>query len=233
MPARNIVKTYVAGGFYHIYNRGIEKRIIFKDEMDYKTFLKYLKEALSIPPKLSNNQVIHTTIKMTDLQGATLQQFMRPVINFSDSIDLEAYCLMPNHFHLLVKQGGEHDIKRFMQSVITRYSMYFNRKYDRVGKLFQGHYKAVLVTDDNYLLHLSRYIHTNPSKHFANLTDAYSSYAEYLGIRKTSWIKTQAILSYFGAVSKDFKQGINTYKGFVEGSKINTESILGELTLEN
>jgi putative transposase len=230
MPARNIVKTYVAGGFYHIYNRGIEKRIIFEDEMDYKTFLKYLKEALSVPSNGLNTQ---NTKKMINLQGATLQQFVRPVINFLNSIDLVAYCLMPNHFHLLVKQEGEHDIKRFMQSVITRYSMYFNRKYDRVGKLFQGHYKAVLITDDNYLLHLSRYIHTNPSECFANLTDAYSSYAEYLGIRKTSWIKPKAVLSYFGTVSKDFKQGINTYKGFVEGSKVNSESILGEITLEN
>lgn len=230
MPARNIVKTYVAGGYYHIYNRGIEKRIIFEDEMDYKTFLKYLKEALSTPSdNLGNNKMI----KVTNLQGGTLQIYTRPVINFLDSIDLVAYCLMPNHFHLLVKQEGEQDIKRFMQSVITRYSMYFNKKYDRVGKLFQGHYKAVLITDDNYLLHLSRYIHTNPSEHFSNLVSAYSSYGEYLGFRKTAWIKPQAVLLSFKTVSKDFMQGINTYKNFVEGAKVNTEEILGDLTLEN
>lgn len=237
MPARNIIKTYVAGGYYHIYNRGIEKRIIFEDEMDYKTFLKYLKEALSIPPEsqsvLNPNKVKAVTIHKTDLQGATLQEFVRPVINFSKTIDMIAYCLIPNHFHFIIKQNGDHDIKRFMQSVITRYSMYFNRKYDRVGKLFQGHYKGVLITNENYLLHLSRYIHLNPAEYISNLSKAYSSYAEYLGIRKTPWIKPDVILSYFKTVSRDFKEGINTYKGFVEGSKTDLKKILEDLTLED
>ena len=238
MPARNIVKIYVAGGFYHIYNRGIEKRIIFEDEMDYKTFLKYLKEALSQPSDTSTasqKEIKRKMIKIanSNLQGGTLQIYTRPVINFFDDIELIAYCLMPNHFHLLIKQAGQTDIKRFTQSVITRYSMYFNKKYKRVGKLFQGHYKAILVNNENYLLHLTRYIHLNPEEYSDNLEEAYSSYADYLGKRKTLWVKPGVILSFFKEVSKDFMQGINTYKVFVEKSKTKSGNILGNLTLED
>lgn len=234
MPARNIVKTYVSGGYYHVYNRGIEKRIIFEDEMDYKTFLKYLKESLSTPQELrkSNNQKMKT-VKLTDLQGATLQIYERPVKNFKDSINLVAYCLMPNHFHLLIEQAEIMDMKKFMQSIITRYSMYFNKKYGRVGKLFQGHYKAVLVNEEGYLLHLSRYIHINPSEYTDNLVTAYSSYGEYLGIRNTKWIKPEVILSFFNSSSKDFMRGINTYKDFVEKYKEDSSKILGKITLED
>jgi putative transposase len=227
MPARNIVKTYVAGGYYHIYNRGIEKRIIFMDEMDYKTFLKYLKEALSPPPDPKNMRVT------VNLKGGTFKGLPKPVKNFKDSINLIAYCLMPNHFHLLVEQTEIMDMKKFMQSIITRYSMYFNKKYNRVGKLFQGHYKAVLVSDENYLLHLSRYIHLNPYEYTKHLKDAYSSYPEYLGRRKTLWIKPQVILSFFKNANKDFMKGINTYQDFVEKYKGDSGIILGKITLEN
>ena len=103
MPARNVVKTYVAGGYYHIYNRGIEKRIIFQDEMDYKTFLKYLKEALSAPREPKE-------LRKIELQGGTLLINPRQVKSFENTINLIAYCLMPNHFHLLVKQKGIMDL---------------------------------------------------------------------------------------------------------------------------
>lgn len=226
MPARNIVKTYVAGGYYHVYNRGIEKRIIFEDEMDYKTFLKYLKEALSAPPEPKN-------VRQIALQGGTLLINPRPVKNFMGSINLIAYCLMPNHFHFLIEQAGDRDIKKFMQSVVTRYSMYFNKKYNRVGKLFQGHYKAVLVSDENYLLHLSRYIHLNPREFTKDIGGAYSSYAEYLGKRQTPWIKPEIILSFFKKANKDFMRGINTYKDFIEDYDADSALILGKITLEN
>ena len=226
MPSRNIVKVYVAGGYYHIYNRGIDKRTIFEDEMDFKTFLKYLKEALSEPPDPNKSKVTFT------LKGGTFKGLPRPVKNFVNNIKLVAYCLMPNHFHLLVEQNGEMDINWFMQSITTRYSMYFNKKHNRVGKLFQGHYKAVLVNDENYLLHLSRYIHLNPSEYTNDLENTYSSYSEYLGKRKTKWIKPQVILSFFKNVNKDFMQGINTYKNFVEKSRADSGLILGNLTLE-
>lgn len=228
MPSRNIVKVYVKDGYYHIYNRGIEKRTIFKDEQDYKIFLKYIKESLS-PPSVPKD-----LIKTFNVQGATLtfKGYERQVKNFNNQIKLLAYCLMPNHFHFLIKQDDEKAISKFMQSLITRYSMYFNKKYNRVGKLFQGHYKAVLITDEAYLLHLSRYIHLNPSEYTNDLINAHSSYAEYLGKRNTSWVSTAEILSFFNNATKDFIKA-QTYKDFVEKSKIDSASILGKSTLED
>jgi len=193
--------------------------------MDYKTFLKYLKEALSAPPEPKK-------VRQIALQGGTLLINPRPVKNFVSSINLIAYCLMPNHFHFLIEQVSDRDINKFMQSVVTRYSMYFNKKYNRVGKLFQGHYKAVLINDENYLLHLSRYIHLNPREFTKNIESAYSSYAEYLGNRHTSWIKPGIILSFFKKANKDFMR-VDTYKDFVEKYDEDSTLILGKITLEN
>lgn len=227
MPSRNSIKTYVKDGFYHIYNRGVEKRIIFEDDQDYKVFLKYLKEALS---PLPNPKLLMKTIS---LQGASFKGVPRQPKNFLNQIDLLVFCLMPNHFHLLVKQSNSDSMESFMRSVVTRYSMYFNKRYDRVGKLFQGHYKACLVKNDNYLLHLSRYIHTNPLENYSNLTKAYSSYSQYIGLTKSNWLKPELILSFFDKADKSFFKGTSTYKNFVEKSEINSESILGRLILEN
>lgn len=221
MPARNSIKISVENSFYHIYNRGVEKRIIFQDEQDYKVFLGYLKEYLSPPPDLSKVKQTFT------LQGTSFQGIPHQPNNFFNKIDLLCYCLMPNHFHLLIKQTEKGLMESFMRSVATRYSMYFNKKYDRVGPLFQGIYKAIIILDENYLLHLSRYIHLNPSENFKSISEAYSSYADYLGIRNTFWIKTETIKSYF---SKN-NQGLTSYKSFVEGDADDSE-ILKSIVLE-
>lgn len=226
MPARNIVKTYVENGYYHVYNRGIEKRTIFEDEMDYKTFLKYLKEALSPPPNPKYLKVPVT------LKGGTFKGVPRPVKNFDKKIELVAYCLMPNHFHLLIKQNDKDSIRGFMSSLLTRYSMYFNKKYERVGPLYQDRYKAVLVNEEPYLLHLSRYIHLNPSEYTKDLEGAYSSYSYYLGKMKADWVKSEMILSYFDKSTKDFLKGTNTYKNFVEKFNEDSRETLGGLILE-
>jgi hypothetical protein len=119
-----------------------------------------------------------------------------------------------------------------MQALSTRYSLYFNKKYGRVGSLFQGTYRAVLIENENYLLHLSRYIHTNPYEITKNLESAYSSYSEYLGKRETQWIKPKIVLDYFDKAKSDFIKGTNTYKNFVENYSLDSAKILGKSTLE-
>lgn len=146
MPARNIVKTYDGDGYYHIYNRGVEKRDIFLDDQDYAVFLSYLKIYLS--PRQEGPEKIYPSRKLK---------------NFTDSIDLLCYCLMSNHFHFLIHQHNKTAITNFVRSLLTRYSMYFNRKYGRVGGLFQGTYKAVLIKSEQQLVYLTYYIHRNPS----------------------------------------------------------------------
>lgn len=190
MPAKNSIKQYIEDGYYHLYNRGVEKRLIFMDMQDYAVFISYLKEYLL--PKDGN--AMREKLTDTNISSRERDKIIKTLRlnNFSSEISLLAYCLMPNHFHFLVKQKSAQSIDIFMQSLSTRYTMYFNRKYTRVGSLCQAVYKASLVDNDEYLLHLSGYIH----KQAINLNQA-SSYPEYAGERNTEWIKSEEILNYF------------------------------------
>ncbi len=229
MPAKNIVKTYVKDGYYHVYNRGVEKRIIFEEEQDYNVFLNYLKTSLSKPPDPET-----LAVKFT-LKGDTFKGIPRQPKNFRKKIKLIAYCLMPNHFHILLQQHEEGAMANLMQSILTRYSMYFNKKYKRVGKLFQGAYKAVLVDNDAYLLHLSRYIHRNPAEYAEyadNLKKAYSSYSCYLEPKQKSWVNPNIVLDFFSSPALEGILNVNSYQSFVENQEIDSKETLGNLTLE-
>ncbi len=230
MPQKNSIKTYVEGGYYHVYNRGVEKRTIFMDSQDYKVFLKYLREYVSPP-----NDVKKRTITIT-VKGASFKGVPKPPKNYHGKIDLIAYCLMPNHFHLLVRQNSQTVIEGFMRSLATRYSMYFNKKYKRVGKLFQGHYKAVLVQSEAQLLHLSRYIHLNPQEYTDDLLGGYSSYAHYIGSQKTSWVNAELVLAHFHNVHLPPESTFAMYKTFVESNvhkPQEVDELLAQLTLDD
>lgn len=214
MPAKNSIKYYIENSIYHIYNRGVEKRKIFLDEQDYKVFLTCLKQYLSNPETEPKRQI---------LQGLTLQY--HPSKNYYGEIELLSFCLMPNHLHLLIKQKGKDSIKKFTQSLFTRYSIYFNRKYKRPGPLFQGVYKAINVINKDYLLDLTRYIHKNPLKYTKNLTESYSSYATYIGLNNTVWINKNIVLDYFNESTFIKHNNINSYKYFVEKFKYLNEEL--------
>lgn len=196
MPARNSIKQYVENGYYHIYNRGVEKRLIFQDQQDYSVFLNYLKEYL-LPKDEKSLRIKLSDPNLSSKEKATILKALR-INNFAGEITLFAYCLMLNHFHLFAKQKSSNSIDKFMQSLCTRYAMYFNSKYKRVGSLFQSVYKAVHITNEKQFLHLSRYIHRQAlASKGETLQDQPCSYPEYLGLRKTEWIKPDEILSYF------------------------------------
>lgn len=133
---------------YHIYNRGNSKQEIFRDEADYQRFLKLLYTANS-----DKNIVI--------------RNFSKDVYNLNRGkrlVYIGAYCFMPNHFHLLVRQPENGNITKFVHKLTTSYSMYFNNKYTRTGSLFEGKFKSEYVNDDTYLKYLFSYIHLNPVK---------------------------------------------------------------------
>ncbi len=212
MPAKNSVKVYESGGYYHIYNRGVERRLIFLDEGDYKNFLGILKMYLT----------------PINLQGQTLQvdgsmKSLAPTKkpnNFVTEISLICYCLMPNHFHLMVRQNSDRSIASFLQTIMTKYVVYFNKKYKRQGGLFQGRYKAVRISNENQFIYITKYIHRNPidlmpvRSDLAGLMDyKYSSFGNYLGLFKQDWVKTEDILSYFSKTNPR-----NSYQLFVEES---------------
>lgn len=222
MPSRNIIKEYIENGYYHIYNRGVEKREIFLDEQDCVIFLHYLKLYLSPVEEL----------KQLDLPGLRVLKFIQ--LNLSREIDLLAFALMPNHIHLQIKQQTADGIVKLMKRLATAYVMYFNKKYHRVGGLFQNRYKAALIETDPYLLHLSRYIHLNPAKitHKKINFKEFSSYSYYLGQKSASWIKPQEILSYFRSAQRKDLKDILSYQSFVEDFKESSVEVLGPLILE-
>lgn len=212
MPAKNVIKSYVSDGFYHVYNRGVNKADIFLDEKDYRVFLSYLVTALT-PKDEQKLRAMLTDTSHSYKDREEAAKLLR-LKNFTGRIELLAYVLMPNHFHFLLKQKEEGDMTAFLQAVMTRFTMYENLRYKRVGPVFQGAYKAVLIADEAQLTHVSRYIHRNPfslkGSHPWRLQP--SSYPNYLGEIHQEWVKPKAILSYF---SKE-RNGFLSYKAFVE-----------------
>ena len=136
--------------FYHAYNRGTDKRKIFLDDKDYKRFVRLL--------FISNST---KKFQLSDYWNKSDEEFFG--MDFSETlVDIGAYCLMQNHFHLLLREKTENGISIFMKKLLTSYSMYFNKKYHRTGSLFEGAFKSEHVDEDRYLQYLFAYIHLNP-----------------------------------------------------------------------
>lgn len=213
MPAKHAIKQFVADSYYHIYNRGVEKRTIFQDPQDYAVFLSYLKTYLLPTDEVMLRGVLAQPNSTPKQKDQALKQLR--MNNFADTMKLIAYCLMPNHFHFFVKQTDATTINYFMRSLCTRYTQYFRRKYRRVGPLFQGVYKAVLVATDEQFLYLSRYIHCNPKSLVLQGESLqnypYSTYQHYLGHTHAEWVHPEDILAFFSQSQK------REYKEFVEG----------------
>jgi len=164
------LRILFSGAYYHVYNRGVEKRSIFLNNRDYKTFLQLLGETVT-----------------------------------ASQLNLFAYCLMGNHFHLFL-QTTLPNLDSAMQNLQGQYAHSFNTRRQRVGSLFQDRYKSRLVNEDQYALALVRYIHQNPLK--AKLTTEpenypWSSYPSYVGKHpKWKWLNTSWILSQFHSDSR-------------------------------
>lgn len=201
MPSKYVLRNFEDDAYLHVYNRGVEKRILFFDEADYSVFMYYLFVYLAKPETVKNT---YPKIRPHLLKHSLYGQ-----------VELLAYCLMPNHFHLLVHQAKQAAITKLMRQLTNAYTEYFNKKYERVGGLVQGKFKSILVDRDEYLLHLSRYIHRNSLslKGFSiqNLhTYPWSSYASYINGKSTQILNISPILNFFSNES-----GSLTYQAFV------------------
>lgn len=175
MPKRNSVKVYGAPHYYHLYNRGVDRQNIFGDPEDYFFFLSLFKRHLSDTPD-------------TDSSG-------RVYADFSNEVELVAFCLMPNHFHLLVFLKEPQGIVHLTRSVMTAYTMYFNKKYKRSGGLYEGAFLASPINSDVYLWHVSRYIHQNPRDlGYDYRKYPYSSMQYYSGRLQADWLSIQRLV---------------------------------------
>jgi len=187
MSIRKIPFTH--GEYYHLYNRGNSKQKIFHDAEDYWRFVTLLYTCNSI------NDFKIFLIKQTTEKDPYLFEREEQLVSIG------AYCLMPNHFHVLITEKQEGGISKFMQKLSTAYVMYYNKKYKRTGGLFEGKFRAEHLNSDIYLKYIFSYIHLNPVKliqkdwkevGIKNTKETlkylgdykYSSYLEYLGIKR-------------------------------------------------
>jgi REP element-mobilizing transposase RayT len=176
MPKRNRIKVYGADHYYHVYNRGVNKQDIFREPEDYFYFLSLFKRYLSEE-------------EFKDSSG-------RPYIKFDDSVELIAFCLMPNHFHLLCYLKEPTGLVKLLQGALTAYSMYFNKKYRRSGGLFEGPFLASRITNDGYLWHVSRYIHLNPLDTGSGFVQyPYSSISYFSRDRHADWLHVERLVT--------------------------------------
>ncbi len=222
MPSRNRLKIYLPNTFYHCYNRGVAKQTIIRDEQDMTILLRYLGDYLDE----KDTQTLATIISepgYLEYERERARNLLR-LNNFYSSIHVHAFCIMPNHFHFLLEQKTADAMDSFMNSLWTRYTKYFNKKYNRVGPLFQGVYKAVQIETDQQLLYLSRYIHRNPVAHRRLFNPeriheeliSYpgSSYGTYCGYTRHAWVQKGMVTELLGSI----RDSIAAYEDFVQTS---------------
>ncbi len=151
--------SFAPGEYYHLYSRGVEKRVIFIDDNDRRRFVQLL--------FLCNGE---RPVNAREYKGLSFAECVEKMgKNRKPLISIGAYCLMPNHFHILVRENDSPGVSAFMRKLLTAYSMYFNTKYARNGRLFESSYQSMHADYDTYLKYLFAYIHLNPLK----ITDPY------------------------------------------------------------
>ncbi len=209
---------FASGEFYHIYNRGVEKRKIFLDNKDHYRFLETLNFYRSFPQPM----------KLSDFRRGAIR--LKKIDKQVQVVKIYCYCLMPNHFHLLIQQLEDGGISEFMRKISDSYTRYFNTKYKRIGSLFQGGFKAKMVETDEYLLQLSKYIHRNsfPLPMWEGKVYPYSSYAYYLNSEKHPFCDTEFIGGYFSKTNPK-----NSYKSFVEENEYNDPVGIYNLSIDS
>ncbi len=179
--------------YYHIYNRGVDKRDVFCDENDYKRFL--------LSMNLLNDEFDGLMLEYRDFRKSNpkAQLLDFPKLSFRKPVvEIISYCLNPNHYHFILKQISHAGIKKFMHKLGTSYTKYFNKKYDRSGVLSQGRFKDVYIGSNEYLLHLSAYVNRNYFIHkYPEKNWPYSSELDYIGKRSGNLCNKNIILDQF------------------------------------
>ena len=212
--------VFINSEVYHIYNRGVEKRKTFLDDKDYFRFIHNLFEFNDDAPAMN------LYYKLPQIQSYEVQ--LRKIHKIERQprkllVEIIAFCLMPNHYHILIKQKVDNGIVRFMQKLGTGYTNYFNKKYKRVGGLLQGRFKAVLIKDESHFIHLPYYIHLNPLdikfpewregeiKNYKEVMEflenyRWSSFPDYIGKKNFPSVTQREFLSEFFGGPEQYKK---------------------------
>ncbi len=199
----------ITNHIYHVFNRGVNKGDIFFSQKDYERFLSAARHYLTKNSKFSYEKDTNSNDPVS--------------LELKPKVEILAYCLMPNHFHFLIKQLKEDGITSYMRRFMNSYSHYVNVKNKRVGPLFQGRFKGVLIDSDEQLLHVSRYIHLNPlvSSLVADLNDyPWSSYKAYIEKNTNEDLsKPNIILSNF-KTTEDYKKFVSDQEDYARSLEL-------------
>ncbi|MFA6006145.1 MAG: transposase [Candidatus Paceibacterota bacterium] len=189
--------------FHHVYNRGVDKRTIFEDDADHRRFILYL------------NVLNDTQIESPNTFEALERRHKDSPLG-ERLVNICAFCLMPNHFHLLLHERTPGGISKFMQRLGTAYTLYFNEKHKRSGALFQGRYKNRIIDDEEYLLHVIDYIHCNPNSIAGVEEYLWSSYHDFCGSKKFKQLLGTDVLSEFTEIPKNYASWLRSRGNFSE-----------------
>ena len=196
-------KEFAKGTISHIYNRGNNKEKIFFDEQDYKAFLFRIGLGLGFEPE-----------ELLEHKLLSLHYSRIRIDSSKNFFKLYSFCLMPNHFHLLLEQNSDISISSLISKVCTSYAKYINQKYKRVGHLFQDQFKAVLIEDNPQLMWTSAYIHMNPVKDgLVKSPEKYSwsSYQDITEKRNLPIVTKNFSIELFGDIQSFEKETLNYF----------------------
>ncbi|OGI71101.1 hypothetical protein A3B84_03010 [Candidatus Nomurabacteria bacterium RIFCSPHIGHO2_02_FULL_35_13] len=185
----------------HIYNRGNNREKIFYGQSDYKAFLFRVGLALGID---------YETLQKENL--LVIPNSRIRISSNNNLFKLHSFCLMPNHFHLLIEQCGNIPVSKLISQICTSYSMYVNKKYKRVGHVFQERFKSVIIENDSQLMWTSAYIHMNPVKDgLVKSPEEYkwSSYNDFASDRNLPITDKELLISTFGSQNNFTKETLN------------------------
>ena len=200
MPYR--FHPFAVGEIYHVFNRSVAREPIFTTNRHYQRVVETMNYYRFSKPKLRFSHYYRLPLKLKDEKMKKLEE------SHSRLVDILAFCIMPNHFHLLLRQIVKNGIPIYMRNIQNSYAKYFNIKSKRSGAVFQAMFKGVRIETDNQLLHVNRYIHLNPFTSYVvtsleKLEDyPWSSYGAYMGKQNYSFVNTHDIQSFFGRQEK-------------------------------
>lgn len=224
-------EKFAAGEIYHLYNRGVRREPIFLEDSDRNRFI-FLLLYCQLPLPLSNNEY-HANL--FDQHGSFYQHTHREQIEVALSlrrVELIAFCLMPNHFHAVVRACEDVGVSKYLQRLQNAYTKYFNIKHKKTGHLFEGPFKAVRVKGNDQLLHLSAYVHRNPRSlqewRGKEAEYPYSSFPDYLG--ENRWkelLKPDLVLGQFNGPT-DYKKFIDSSSAKSIETKLDVDHLIEE-----
>ncbi|MBI4092056.1 MAG: transposase [Candidatus Levybacteria bacterium] len=223
--ATNRRLVFSNGYIYHVFNRGIDRRTIFTGIREYsraQELIQFYKHS-ETPIRYS---------KFLQLPNSLKEDVSRELNKNESQVDILAYCLMPNHFHFMLQQKIDRGIPIFVSNFTNAYTRYFNTKHERIGPIFEGIFKAVLVESDEQFIHLSRYIHLNPVvSSVINESDLnkykWSSYPEYISILKGNAISNRDLVMSMFESTKHYEKFVLDHVEY--GKKL---ELIKHLTLE-